>query len=62
MPDGFNSWILSYTDEVTPLYKYQGFTLMFEYIRRALGVGMVCSFVTLMIYIGTKARKIDGST
>lgn len=62
LPDGFNSWILSYTDEVTPLYSYRGFTLMFEYIRRALGVGIVCSFVTLMIYIGTKARKIDGST
>lgn len=51
LPEGFNSWILSYSDEMTPLYRYQGFTVLFEYIRRAIGAGLVCAFITISIYV-----------
>lgn len=51
LPEDFNSWILSYEDVDTPLYRYQGFTLFFEYIRRALGVGAVCALVAIVVYV-----------
>ena len=45
LPDDFNGWILSYQDADTPLYQYNGFTLEFEYLRRAIGWGLTISFV-----------------
>lgn len=45
LPDDFNGLILSYQDADTPLYQYDGFTLEFEYLRRAIGWGFTISFV-----------------
>lgn len=45
LPDDFNGWILSYQDADTPLYRYNGFTLNFEYTRRAIGWGLTIGFI-----------------
>ncbi len=57
MPEDFNGLILSYKDNNTPLYEFEGFTLWFEVFRRAIGYGIITVAILLLSYILVRYYK-----
>lgn len=57
LPDNFNSRILSYADEKTPMYEFEGNMVTVEYVRGIVSSALIGGTLTAYLYIGVLAAK-----
>lgn len=59
LPENFNSRILNYIDEKTPMYEFSGNIITLELVRGIISSGIIAGIVVAMLYIGICAIKIS---